>query len=74
MRKFLTQNTRRTPLEGPHDLMWRFFWCGFHEQMDVIGLDCQIDYRPTVFTGHFFANFTKAFGNLANQHFFTALG
>lgn len=33
MREFLTQDTRRTPLEGPYDFMRCFFWCGFHEQI-----------------------------------------
>ena len=73
MRELSTPYSRRTPLEGTHDFVWCFFWRGFHKQMNVIGLDSQVENRPSLFTCYLLTDFTKASGNVANQYFLAAL-
>ena len=44
-----------------------------NEQVDVIGLNCQFENVPVVFSGNALANFTKTLGNVTDQYLFAPL-
>ena len=56
MRKLLSEYSRGTSFKGTYNLVRRFFRCGFNKQVNVVGLDCQSQNRPTVFIRHFKGN------------------
>src|SRR5690606_2093304 len=69
MRKFFTQYPRGTSFEGAYNFVGCYMRCGFHKQVNVVGLDSQSVNSPTVFLCHFVADFTQAHRNPIHQHF-----
>lgn len=70
MRKLMTQDTRRTSLEGANNLVWSFLWRCFDKQVDVIRLNCQLQDCPLVFVRHFFTDLAQALRHYTDQYLF----
>ena len=73
MWKFLTQYARRATLESADNLVRFFFGCRFHKQMDMIGLNCQLQNCPILFLSDFLADVIQSLCHVTNQHLFAPL-
>lgn len=74
MWKLRSQYSRGTSLKCANNIMRLFFGSRFYKQVNVIRLNSKTENYPTVFLSHFFADFTKALGNITNQHLLATFG
>ena len=65
---------RATPLDEPGNIGWQRVGVGADEQMDMIGLNRQLNHRPVVFCRYLPDNLFQTIAHEANQHLAPPLG